>query len=111
MTVSSDEAVGAARRRHPSTRSPVPPARVVLGVAQALEGPGVRWPRVAAAALQVRGRTGSSPDEHAWRLGIDPDVVRSAESGECALDDLPEPLRCQVRAALLAAEPTWASAV
>jgi hypothetical protein len=99
--------LAAARRRHPSTQPPVPVGRVVSGVARALDRSGVRWPRVAAAALQVRGRSGLSPDELARRLGVHADVVRSAEAGECDVDQLPEPLRGQVRAVLLEAAPRW----
>lgn len=97
----------AARRRHPSMQPPVPLARLTDGVAQVLERPGVQWPRVAAAVLQIRGRSGLSRDELAGRLGIDPDEVRVAEAGECAVDDLPEPLRCQVRPVLADAAPRW----
>lgn len=99
--------VAEARRRHPSTQPPVPARRVVERVLHLVDRPGVRWPGVAAAALQVRGRTGLSPDELAVRLGIDPDVVREAEAGELAAEELPEPLGREVRRVLLAAAPRW----
>lgn len=97
-----------ARRRHPSTRPPVPDRRVVDRVLGLVAGPGVRWPQVATAALQVRGRTGLSPEELAGHLGIDPEVVRSVEAGDLAVEALPDPLRGAVRRALLDAAPRWA---
>lgn len=99
----------AARHRHPSTQAPVPPTRVALRVASLLDRPGVRWPRVAAAVLQLRGTSGLSPDEFAALLGVHADVVRSAEAGEVDADDLPESLRRQVRALLLDADPRWSA--
>lgn len=102
-------AAAAARRRHPSTQAPVPSRQVVARVARLLGRPGVRWPQVASAVLAVRGRTGLSPDELAGRLGIDPDVVRSAEAGEVSLGELPEPLRAPVRTVLLDGEPRWSA--
>lgn len=86
----------AARRRHPSTQPPVPAPRVAARLAHLLDGRGVRWPRIAAAVLEVRGRAGLSPDALASQLGIDPDVLRSAEAGELALAELPPPLRAAV---------------
>ena len=100
--------VAEARRRHPSTQSPVPARQVADRVVRLVDHPGVRWPRVAVAALQVRGRTGLSPDDLAVRLGIDPDVVREAEAGELAAEELPEPLGREVRRVLLDAAPRWA---
>lgn len=98
-------AVAAARRRHPSARAPVPVSTVAGEVAGALQRSGVRQPLVAAAALQLRGRSGMSPDEWARHLGMDADALRAAEAGAVAVDALPEPLRRAVRAVLLAAAP------
>jgi ribosome-binding protein aMBF1 (putative translation factor) len=97
-----------ARRRHPSTQPPVPARRVGATVARLLDGPGVPWPDVAAAVLQVRGRSGLSADELAGQLGIDPDVLRHAEAGDLGCDELPEALRCRVQPVLLEGAPRWA---
>lgn len=99
--------VAAARRRHPCARSPVPVSTVADEVAGALQRSGVGQPLVAAAALQLRGRSGLSPDEWACHLGIDADALRAAEAGAVAVDDLPGPLRRAVRAVLLGAPPRW----
>jgi hypothetical protein len=96
-----------ARLRHPSTRSPVPAPRLQARVAGLLDQSGVRWPHIAAATLRVRGRTGHSPDELARRIGIAPDVIRRAEAGEMAIDELPPALRGPVADVLRDAAASW----
>lgn len=86
----------AARRRHPSMRSPVPADQLRDRVADALGLHGARWPEVAASILEVRGRSGLVPEEFARRAGVDVDVLRRAEAGKLARDVLPGCLRRMV---------------
>lgn len=90
------DTVPAARRRHPSTRSPVSVDRLRDRVADSLELHGAHCPEVAAGILEARGRSGLDPDEFARRAGVDPAVLERAEAGELARDALPGCLRRMV---------------
>lgn len=83
----------AARRRHPSTRSPVPDRRLADRVAESLGRSGVRWPQVAAAVLAARGRVAVGVDEFAQHVGVEADVLVRIEAGAVPPEALPEPLR------------------
>jgi len=83
---------GAARRRHPSARSPVAAAALAERVAGALAGAGARWPEVAAAVLADRGATGWSASDYARSLGVDEVTLERAEAGLLAPSDLPGPV-------------------
>lgn len=96
MSALGHDTVTAARRRHPSMRSPVPSDRLRDRVADALGLHGARWPEVAAGILEARGRSGLAPEEFARRAGVDVDVLRRAEAGELARDALPGCLRRMV---------------
>lgn len=96
MSLAGHDTVAAARRRHPSTRSPVPADRLRERLADVLGLHGARWPEVAAGILEVRGRSGLASEEFARRAGVDVDVLRRAEAGELARDVLPGCLRRMV---------------
>lgn len=86
----------AARRRHPSMRSPVDASAVRRRVAAAVGSSGARHPEVAASVLSVRGTSGLDADAFARRAGVDVEVLRRAEAGEISRDQLPGPLRRMV---------------
>jgi ribosome-binding protein aMBF1 (putative translation factor) len=90
----------AARRRHPSTRTPVRSPLVAERMAGVLANTGARWPEVAAAVLADRGVLGVSPEEYARALGVDPDVLEKAEAGALAPAELPGALLRVVAARL-----------
>ncbi len=94
--IAADEARRDARGRHPSVRSPVPVDRLRDRVADALELAGVVHPAVAAAVLEVRGRSGLEPVPFARRAGVDIEVLRRAEAGQLSRDQLPGSLRRMV---------------
>jgi hypothetical protein len=87
------EARLAARRRHPSTRAPVPADAVVARVVDRLRAGGVAWPEVAGAVLAARGSAGVDVVDFAARLGVDPGIVARAEAGAVPPASLPAPLR------------------
>ncbi len=86
----------AARRRHPSTRSPVRGADLQGSVAAVVGRLGGAHPEVAAAVLAVRGRSGLDHEAFARRAGVDPDLLRAAEGGHLHRDQLPGALRRMV---------------
>ncbi len=96
MSPLGHDTVPAARRRHPSTRSPVPVDWLRDRVADSLGLHGARWPEVAAGILEARGRSGLDRHEFARRAGVDPAVLARAEAGELARDALPGCLRRMV---------------
>ena len=85
-----------ARRRHPCMRAPVPAARVLARVTDELELHGAPHPEVGAAIIAVRGASGLDQPRFAARAGVAPEVLRRAEAGEVARDQLPGPLRRMV---------------
>jgi hypothetical protein len=93
-----DDADGleAARRRHPCMRSPVRPAELQGRIAAAIGQRGACHPEVAASVLAVRGAAGLAPEPFARRAGVDVDLLRRAEAGELARDELPGALRRMV---------------
>lgn len=54
---------------------------------------GARWPRVAAAALVIRGLAGDDVEAFAVRLGLTHGEVAELERGEVAPHDVPARLR------------------
>jgi DNA-binding transcriptional regulator YiaG len=93
---STTDAVEAARRRHPSTRSPVSVLGLRHRVADALELGGAPHPEVAATILALRGRTGLDGHDFARRAGVDARLLARVERGEVARDELPGALRRMV---------------
>ena len=85
-----------ARRRHPCMRPPIRRAELHARVADVLELHGARHPEVAASVLAVRGASGLDRTAFATRAGVDVTVLRRAEAGEIARDDLPGALRRMV---------------
>lgn len=85
-----------ARRRHPSMRCPLPPAALRHRVATELEVSGAPHADVAAAILEVRGRSGLEVLAFADRAGVDVELLRRAEAGETPRDQLPGALRRMV---------------
>lgn len=86
----------AARRRHPSTRSPVAGGALRGCVAAVVGRTGAAHPEVAAAVLAVRGRSGLDPEGFARRAGVELDVLLAAEAGDLGRDQLPGALRRMV---------------
>lgn len=91
--MSGSPAVDAARRRHPSVRTPVAAPALVARLAQQVTGDGARWPEVAAAVLADRGATGLDQVGYARALGVSTSSLERAESGSIGPDELPGPLR------------------
>jgi hypothetical protein len=67
-------------------------------IAQRLADDGARHPSAAAVTLAVRGAEGVDRHTFAHGLGLDPDLLRSAERGELSFAELPEPIRTRARA-------------
>lgn len=86
----------AARRRHPSTRSPVAGGALRGCVAAIVGRTGAAHPEVAASVLAVRGRSGLDPEAFARRAGVEVAVLLAAEAGELGRDQLPGALRRMV---------------
>lgn len=86
----------AARRRHPSTRSPVAGDTLRGCVAAVVGRTGAAHPEVAASVLAVRGSSGLDPAAFARRAGVEVDVLFAAEAGELGRDELPGALRRMV---------------
>lgn len=84
------------RRRHPNVHPPVPVDLLRDRVADALGLCGCTWADVAAGILEARGRSGLDRAEFARRAGVDVDLLRRAEAGELARDELPGCLRRMV---------------
>lgn len=95
------QALEAARRRHPSVRTPVPTAALAGRLAEHVARTGARWPEVAAAVLADRGTTGLDRTAYAESLGVSWVVLERAEAGVLGPDELPAPL-LRVLAASLA---------
>jgi len=83
----------AARRRHPSARSPVGAAVVAERIAAVLDATGAPWPEVGAAVLADRGVLGLTAAAYAEAMGVGEEVLGDAEAGRLALGELPAPLR------------------
>ncbi|HEU5082761.1 MAG TPA: hypothetical protein VFU14_05425 [Acidimicrobiales bacterium] len=86
----------AARRRHPSTHSPVAGGALRGCVAAVVGRTGAAHPEVAASVLAVRGRSGLDPEVFARRAGVALDVLLAAEAGDLGRDELPGALRRMV---------------
>jgi DNA-binding transcriptional regulator YiaG len=99
--VTGRQALEAARRRHPSVRTPVPASAVAARLAEHVARSGARWPEVAAAVLADRGTTGLDPSAYAESLGVSCTALERAEAGALGPDELPAPL-LRVLAASLA---------
>ena len=91
----TDPAAGA-RRRHPCMRPPIRRADLHARVADVLELGGARHPDVAASVLAVRGVSGLDEVAFAARAGVDVTLLRRAEAGELAREELPGALRRMV---------------
>lgn len=95
-TADSPDTPVAARRRHPSARSPIRSPSLRDRLAVVLELDGAIHADVAAAVLEVRGLTGLDVGGFARRAGVAVDVVRRAEAGLVRRDQLPGALRRMV---------------
>ena len=80
--------------RHPGRRA-WRPDRALLAerMAGRAARDGARWPRVAAAALVIRGLAGDDVNVFATRLGLTHGQVAELERGEVAPQDVPARLR------------------
>lgn len=85
-----------ARSRHPSTRPLLTCAELRYRVADSLEVLGVPHPEVAAAVLEVRGRSGLGPVAFARRAGVAVTTLARAEAGLLERDALPGAMRRMV---------------
>ena len=91
--MTGSHAVDAARRRHPSVRTPVPSSTLAARLAEQVARTGARWPEVAAAVLADRGTTGLDRADYARSLGVSWTALEQAEAGALGPDELPPPLR------------------
>jgi hypothetical protein len=84
----------AARARHPAARSWAPDRALVLErLADRAGRRGAAWPRVAAAAVMLRGIAGDDPATFAGRVGLSIGEVAALEQGHTAPPDVPTRLR------------------
>jgi len=84
----------AARARHPAARSWAPDrARVLERLADRAARRGAAWPRVAAAAVMLRGIAGDDAAAFAGRVGLTVGEIGALERGEAAPADVPGRLR------------------
>lgn len=84
------------RRRHPCSSWAPPTAPLRAHVTAEIAASGGRHPAVAAAVLEVRGRSGLDRPAFAARAGVDASIVEAAESGELSRAELPGALRRMV---------------
>lgn len=92
--------LAAARRRHPSVRTPLHASALAARLVEKVAATGARWPDVAAAVLADRGATGLGSGAYARSLGVSGSVLEQAEAGSLGPDDLPPALRRVVAAAV-----------
>ena len=84
----------AAQGRHPSARSWAPDRRLVVDrLATRARAGGAAWPRVAAAALLLRGIAGDDQAEFAARLGVAVAELAALEQGRTSPAQVPPALR------------------
>jgi hypothetical protein len=84
----------AARRRHPTARAWAPDRRRLLArLADRAAARGAPWPRVAAAALLLRGVAGDDPATFARRVGLSLADLDRIERGLVPAAALPARLR------------------
>lgn len=96
MRSTDDDQVAGARRRHPCSAWSAPTAPLLEQVAAELAAAGARHPEVAAALVEVRGRSGLDRATFAARAGVDESTVEAAEAGTLARPQLPGALRRMV---------------
>jgi hypothetical protein len=88
------EARAVARSRHPTTRAWVPDrSRLLERLAERAHARGAPWPRVAAAAVLLRGVAGDDLPGFARRLGVAPADLARLERGVVPLSAVPPRLR------------------
>ena len=83
----------AARRRHPAARVAVDLSRFTTALERQLAEAGAPYPRVGAAAITARGRSGLDLERFAGLGGTDPRFLASVEAGLVDQSSLPGHLR------------------
>lgn len=97
LATSRAEARVAARSRHPTARGWAPDrARLLECLADRARARGAAWPRVAAAAVLLRGVAGDDLPGFARRLGVAPADLARLERGAVPLTSMPPRLRAVV---------------
>jgi hypothetical protein len=97
LTTSRTDARAAARARHPAARAWVPDrTRLLERLAARAHTQGAAWPRVAAAAVLLRGVAGDDLPGFARRIGIAPAEQARLERGAVPPTGMPAALRAVV---------------
>jgi hypothetical protein len=97
LTTSRSDARAAARARHPAARAWVPDrVRLLERLAARARAHGAPWPRVAAAALLLRGVAGDDLPGFARRIGVAPADLAELERGAMPPRAIPPALRAVV---------------